>query len=453
MNLERRDFLRVSIAASAAALADWRLFAASVGLPKYYGAYLAGIAARLKENAERGTPHGFFFVTDLHFARNNLMAGKVLGRLVEKTGITRVFGGGDYQAAFAGKEEPKAIVERLCGLYRTALRDPIEAAGGKFLSAKGNHDTHVVVSLKDRRGYTYSARETRDFLMDTAEGRHAVLNPAEETGMYYYVDDIEAKTRYIVADTSDGKNTAHSDDRGVNYGNVMRSPQLEWLEKVAFGTLPEGWHAVALQHIPFSAVLAGGVNKALEPCRRLFEAEARRGRLLFDIAGHHHCDRFVHWNGLAQLGVACDACYRDPNNWSPFSDPKKLEKTRRTVNEQAFDCIQFGGGLVRATRIGAGHDRTLHLKPLVLKTGESLHLDLQDLRGAVTWVVYDSDEFREDESGKTAEEICVFSKERATVSNEGTVTALRPGDVTVVAYDGSFNKEIFGVRIQDVDCC
>ena len=45
MNLERRDFLRVSIAASAAALADWRLFAASVGLPKYYGAHLAGIAA------------------------------------------------------------------------------------------------------------------------------------------------------------------------------------------------------------------------------------------------------------------------------------------------------------------------------------------------------------------------------------------------------------------------
>ena len=47
LRMNRREFLRAGLAASAVSIADWRIFAAEEGLPTYYGEHLAKVAARV----------------------------------------------------------------------------------------------------------------------------------------------------------------------------------------------------------------------------------------------------------------------------------------------------------------------------------------------------------------------------------------------------------------------
>ena len=49
--------------------------------------------------------------------------------------------------------------------------------------------------------------------------------------------------------------------------------------------------------------------------------------------------------------------------------------------------------------------------------------------------------------GFKGDQRCQFTRSYASVSETGEVSALRPGDITVLAMDRMFNKEIFGVRI------
>lgn len=446
MNVNRREFI-AALAALTACGGSLDLLAEA--MPAYYEAYLVGIAARLRANAAKGTPNAFWFVTDLHFAANHKMAGRVIADLIGRTGIKNAFGGGDYQVAFCGKKEPKAAVEATIGWIRALLRDPIEAAGGVFLTAKGNHDTRITVGLNDKRGYTLSAKETRGVLMDVKAAKSVVMNRDDDIGMYYHYDDPVAKVRYIFSDTSDGPKTGHNDTAGVSYGNVMSERQVVWIRDVALGTLPVGWKAVALQHIPFCAVLGGNKSdeKRMASIRAVYEKAVKDGKLLFDVSGHHHCDRFAVWNGLVHLGVTCDACYFDPVKRSPFSNMKTMAKQKGTPSEQGFDCIQFGDGLLRATRVGAGHDRTIHLKTLSMRADETLKLVPTELKGKLSWSVFDSAVFAENKSGGNWDEFCVFSRKCADVALDGTVTAKRPGSVTAVAWDAAFNKEIFGIEI------
>ena len=444
--VNRREFL-ASLAALAACGGSLDLLAET--LPDYYEAYLAGLAGKLRANAAKGTPNAFWFVTDLHFAANHRMAGRVIADLIGRTGIRNAFGGGDYQVAFCGKMEPKKAVELGISRYRELLRDPIEAAGGVFLSAKGNHDTHISVGRKDKRGYTLSAAETRRMMMDVRAAKSVVMPDDKRDGMYFYYDDSAAKVRYVFGDTSNGTNNGHSDTSAFSYGNVMGEEQVAWIRDVALGTLPAGWKAVSLQHIPFCAVLGGnkGDETRMAPIRAVYEKAVRDGKLLFNVAGHHHCDRFAVWNGLVHLGVTCDACYSDPVKRSLFADMAKMQKRKGTASEQGFDCIQFGDGLLRATRVGAGHDRTIHLKPLAMKVGEKLKLKATEIKGTLSWDAFDSGEFAENRSAQTPEEFCVLSRKLAEIAPDGTVTAKAPGSVTAVAWDGNHDKEIFGIEI------
>ena len=66
----------------------------------------------------------------------------------------------------------------------------------------------------------------------------------------------------------------------------------------------------------------------------------------------------------------------------------------------------------------------------------------------LSWTVFDADAFTELKGpGLKGDQRCQFTRSYASVSETGEVSALRPGDITVLAMDRMFNKEIFGVRI------
>ena len=441
----RREFL-----AGFAAFAAMRSLPADAATLEYYGRYLDAIARKIRTNAERkGAEGGFFFYADSHVVSNHGQSGFVMADLVGRTGIGRVFGGGDYSVLWC-EEDPRKTMDRILKLHRECWRDPVEAAGGSFYTAKGNHDFYVLRKDGVRRsGFGHSSRHTREILMDTAAARRAVANPDDGHGVYFHTDDPSAKVRYIVADTSDGVCETDGTPDRLGLGIRMRQIQLDWLRDKAFGTMPEGWRAVVMQHVPLAAVTIGRDEyiERFTPFRELMEREAARGRVLVDLSGHHHCDRFTHWRGLLHVSLSCDCHYHDAENLTPFCGT--LDRKRKgTTNEQAFDCIQTCGDLLFATRIGQGTDRVFHVKPLEMKTGERLRLEAKELEGPLSWAIFDSDVFSEVRGpGLKGDQRCRFSRSYASVSEKGEVSALRPGDVTVLAMDRMFNKEIFGIRI------
>ena len=464
MTLTRRDF----IGGLAAFYAAPQAFAKDdpAILPAYYADYLARIADKVRADAVKGTQNGFFFLTDPHISANYCRSGLIIADLVRRTGVKRVIGGGDYSVAFTYGKPARPFVERLYEKMKTLWRDPIEAAGGLLFTAKGNHDLRAWTDSKRTGGFVYASAKTRELLMATRESAAVTVNPDEKSGVYFYRDDAQAKVRYIVADTSDGVREAESESTGAGYANVIRPEQMKWLGEVALGTVPEGYGVVVAHHIPLTPFTLRPTKGEMpySDFRRTLEAYQAHGKastaagtfdfssrkggdILFDITGHMHADRFTCANGILHITEVCDAYYSDPLGATPFSGRLFTSRKERkgTVKEQGFDLLMFGGGTLRATRIGIGQDRIFRLKPLVLKRGET-HRLASELEG-VRWRIFDSWDVKRDDKQKDPDLRYTFSNEIAAISSEGVVTAKAPGWATAIAIAPDFRKEVFGIHV------
>ena len=460
MALKRRSFLAGGSAFAAAGWAGLRAGEASDALPEYYRSYVTGLAEKIQmlKNTP-GVAAGFFFFTDPHVSANRRFSGRLIAELIRLTGLNKVFCGGDIPSAFGTKADLDAEMAQ----YDQFWSVPIQQAGGLLFNAKGNHDFTIRTSRTSADGWTYSSQAARDFYMTANGCRAAVTNDADPTACYYYADDAAAKIRYVVADTSD----AASDDPraywGVKY--VVGATQLAWLAETALATVPDGYSVIVIHHIPLAPITASDSEvKMFADFRRLLEAYQNRervslsgrdydfsdarGTILLDLTGHHHSDRVNHFNGILHVTEACDAAYRDYIARTPFAGVLP-EKKAGTVYEQTFDVIQVDPvhGLLYTTRVGGGQDRVFHVKPVSVAVGNTRAFAAEKLKGAVTWFCYDGDGAHTDSQATTPDQYWTFRRHRASVDASGTVRALAPGDVTVVALDAHLNKEIFGVKV------
>ena len=457
--LSRRGFLRLGVAAMTAV--DWRLWAAEEGLPDYYGEHLAKVAVRIKALSAK-CDDGFFFITDLHIPSNRCVSGRILAKLIAETGVKKVLCGGDMPEAFGGK----ASIDRTVAAYREQWVKAVECAGGAFYPAKGNHDFTIKDSPTAQNGFTYSGKATHDILMDTAAVRaNAVTNPDDPEACYYYVDFPESRIRYIVADTTDSVRN----DRtywAVQYG--MGERQLNWLAEKALSTIPAGWVALVMHHIPVTGVVGGegGNGKLFAPWRNLLEVYQNRGKvsvggkvydfagaqgqLLCSLTGHEHAERQTYQNGLWHITEPCDAAYSDYIVGSVPWCRNLPKKEKGTVYEQTFDAIHIDGrnNALHFTRIGGGGNRTYHLAALRAKVGEPLRLKAAEWMGNVAWGCYDADRVtsRRNPANKYQFFFDYFNNV-AEISEDGTFTAKKPGESVVLATAANGDREIFPVMI------
>ena len=448
-------------------------FAGSPKLGRYYAPYLDGIARKVADNAAKGAKNGFMFFTDPHVTRNFGQSGFIMADLVKRTGIRRVIGGGDYMPAFCESpdENPKDCVDAAYAMMTSRWRDPIEAAGGLFFTAKGNHDIYVWGDAKRSRGFKYASATARKMMMDMKACGSVTVNPEEKHGVYFYCDDGLQKTRYIVADTSDGVLAKDdSSGRGGGYGNSMRPAQLKWMGEVAFGTVPAGYSVVVVHHIPLTPFTGNAKEiKAYSDFLNILEAYQSHGKaktakagefdfssrkggdILFDIAGHTHSDRFAFHNGILHITEICDARNTEAMFRTPFSgklfDIKNAGARKGTVKEQGFDVVNFGGGSVRTTRIGIGQDRVFRLKTVTLKAGSKAKLESAEFAD-VKWRGFDSWEVKENRKEKDPAKHWTFANKIADISPEGVVSAKSPGWATAVAIAPDFRKEIVGIKVE-----
>ena len=432
--------------------------------PAYCDDWLRGVAAKVRDRAA-ASDDSFFFLTDLHVPANAGVSGRILARLVGETGVRKVLCGGDMPEAFGGKESIDATV----AAYREQWVDAVERAGGEFYPAKGNHDFTIRESMSSTNGYTYPAREARDILMDTAAVRaRAVTNADDPTACYYYVDFPERKIRYVVADTTDSVRT----DRAywaVKYG--MGDTQLRWLAENALATLPDGWAALVMNHIPIARIVNcewDDVPALLAPWRNLLEAYQNRGRaavagreydfsaargfLLCDLTGHEHAERQTFQRGLWHVTQPSDAAYTADYRYGSAPWCEDLPARRKgSVHEQNFDAVHVDlrNRALRFTRIGGGADRTFHLDPVRVRVGETVRLAAEPGFAVAKWACYDADRVQVSPhpDNKWQKRYRYFD-DVGDISPDGVFTAKKPGESVVLAIAPDGAKELFAVECE-----
>ncbi|MBQ0031594.1 MAG: metallophosphoesterase [bacterium] len=443
--MNRREFLKSGLAASAVSVVDWRLLAAEEGVPSYYGDYLAKIAARVGSLAKT-CADGFWFITDLHVSANGLKSGPLLTRLVRTTPLRKVLSGGDLPGAFGGGgAKDKATLGRAIDVWRNVYVRPIEAAGGTVYTAKGNHDFTVRSSMKEEAGITYSGREAKRILTEGNERRGVVTNPNDPEACYYYVDNPSSKIRIIVADTTDSVMSARS-YWAVESG--MHEMQLKWLEIQAFGTIPEGWLAVVMHHIPVTGIVGSdGDVKTFAAFRKLLNKYSKK--VILDLTGHHHCEMQTSQNGIWHVTNPCEAGYRDYINRSKPWCPNLPTKDAGTIYEQTFDAVQIDTErlLIHFTRVGGGGNRTLHCRPVKLSVGETHHFS-SSLPGKVSWGCYDADRVdnKPDPSNRWMQ-LAIYHNDVAKISSNGILKTFKSGESVVVALAENGDKEMIPVDV------
>ena len=454
--LSRRGFLKAGLAGAAMTLADWRLWAAEEGLPEYYGDYLVGVAGRLRALSAK-CDDGFFFITDLHIPSNRCVSGRILAKLIADTGVKKVLCGGDMPEAFGGKES----IDRTIAAYREQWVKAVGRAGGEFYPAKGNHDFTIRDKPGASSGFTYSGKEAHDILMDTAAVKaNAVTNPDDPESCYYWFDAPCGGIRYIVADTTDSVRT----DRtywAVKYG--MGERQLKWLAENALATLPAGWVALVMHHIPVTGIVSGEAeNQAIfAPWRNLLEAYQNRGRvsiggkeydfsnaqgrILCSLTGHEHAERQTFQNGLWHITEPCDAAYSDYIIGAAPWCKDLPKKEKGTIFEQTFDAIHIDrkNNVLHFTRIGGGADRTVRLAPLHLAVGGEVRLP------DGTWGCHDAGRARKERNPLNKyQSFFRYFNDIAEISPSQTLVAKKPGEAVALGTLADGKREIVPVVIE-----
>jgi len=440
---------------------------ASKPLPEYYNAHLDAVAAKVNALAPR-VADGFWFITDLHITANRRQSGKALAALTSKVpSIRKTFCGGDLPEAFSSRfESSKAGVDYAVDYYRLFWVEPIEFSGQLVYTAKGNHDFTIRYDSKTEDGFTYGGEAARNIIMGSkgCQAANVVTNKDDPTACYYYFDNDAAKIRYIVVDTTD------SIDPKRNYWAVvygMHETQLRWLADKAVSTIPFGYSAVVVNHIPLTTCVGdNGSRKTFAAFRELLEAYQNRttctvcgkaydfthagGRILLEICGHEHAERQTFQKGILHVTEPCDAAYGDYIIGSKPWCGDLPGKRSGTVYEQTFDAVQLDPDRDRVyfTRVGGGQDRVIHTRPLVAKVGKPLQFRAPLLEGAVTWGCYDADKISFIPNPKNKYNPLVgYANDIATISASGELKAVKPGEIMVIAMDAKLNKEIFPVTV------
>ena len=342
-----------------------RSITASFDLPAYWESYLDGKAdeIRTKLRTKTATTAVFGFFSDAHVLfRNSSNAqvegnaghtGEIMRYLAAKAGVRRWIFGGDALAY----ENTQALVEQSFETVSSWLA-PIS----KRIIVKGNHD------LNPYGNPTLTDAQYRSMFFDT-------LMPDADAA-YYYVDDADTQTRYIVVDTRE-TSINYSYTNGDSTEKAYVAAEIAWLYGALNGT-PSGWQIIVLPH----AVWWGGGNMAngsltlsdsgtdlVELCGayntrssgtkwgQAYDFSGGAAKVGIVLSGHTHIDYSRVYGNVVAASITADS-YQYAN-----ARPDSRAHTKGTVTEQAIDVwfVDTANGTAESIRIGCGVGRTFDI--------------------------------------------------------------------------------------------
>lgn len=301
------------------------------------------------------TGDAFIFITDVHWGDNKKRSPYLIEQIKRKTGVQKVFFGGDVPIAYGTSNKMMSDVLDFNNQFRQLKRQR------DLYSVIGNHDFTIKTSATDDTGTTLPVSESYALFGREFE-RYTNI---KQNKMYYYVDNSATKIRYIFI------NTEESVDTTTPWGVQAKisQEQEDWLTNEALN-VEDGWKIIAIGHVPIYPDAASYSSK-LDILKQTFDGYNSRakldiisvdgvtattdltnakGQFVAYLCGHNHKDEGFIENGIAFISTGCDANYKN-DTWN---------RTSRTTSEQLFDVFFYDTtkNNLKTIRIGAGEDRS-----------------------------------------------------------------------------------------------
>ena len=288
-------------------------------VPSYYfeNEYITGKASRINSLIESCAAHGtsFIFITDVHVSLNQNNSNSLIYWLSKKTNIRSLVCGGDIGEG--------NVSFQYCKDLRIAF--PEESH-----HVRGNHE--------------WLHSNTGDFLYYTMDSYNTNEIGNNDRG-YYYVDNAQEKTRYIVLSSF-----AQMVPGGSGASEGYEQAQCDWFENVAL-QVETGWTIIIFTHNIYD-VDPSDPNKNnmyvaswAVPIVNILNTYNGNGTIAGVIQGHTHRDR-IHYleSGIPVIITTCDKNIRA--TWQAggvtrhdLPDYIINKRVSGTISEQAFDVF------------------------------------------------------------------------------------------------------------------
>ena len=261
----------------------------------------------------------FLIVTDTHGIQNSNNSQNIVRYLLKNTNANKLFHLGDSVAVTWNEDD--------YNLYF----DSFENCADQVYFALGNHEM------------TESTDDLRVIYDDLLSGKDYLHGSPER--FYYYFDDIDTQTRYLVINTSDSA-----------YNNVT-DEQIAWINESVI--LPsDDWKLIVFGHMgimPNDPIMGDWISTRSEDITNALSST--NGTIIGYFCGHEHCDLIqVVNNKFYEVILLDDNCRKD----TTFSEITNPDRITGTESEQAVSVVSVNTitGDVNIRRIGAGENLT-----------------------------------------------------------------------------------------------
>ena len=266
-----------------------------------------------------------------------------------------------------------------------------QMSGLDYYPINGNHDDGTIWDVQLIKSGTATNHSTHsemyDMFYDHLPDLGVELGDAENSGLYYMQNDMQAKVRYIFLDTHDIPYII-GDNGKLKYtgqwNGAISQKQLDWLVNKALKFDEEGWSVVVFAHVLPDPRTPDGEHKKivrnLTIVRDVLDAykngtglkgeyyenelklnidvdfsDYTRADISSVIMGHYHLDKVVYSDSyIPYIYVGCAVMKDSASRLSyPRIDGDK--------SEILFDVITIDKAAKRIylTRVGAGSDRVI----------------------------------------------------------------------------------------------
>lgn len=353
-----------------------------VTIPSYWESMVANKTATVKELQKVGGKNcvSFAYASDTHIPDNDNGRtndiGKVMAKMLDNCEIPFAVITGDVatRASYPTEEEYVATLSQ--------VEDHLAPLWGsdRLLPALGNHDG----CYGDSSGY-YRKQFSPDRMWQEYFRSHALdfRRVFSEDGLYYYVDNIPQKMRYIILNSQyAGEYSQRENGFAVNNRfatSCYGQEQLDWLCEKALD-MPEGYGAIIATHVPlnveytvdkaqiigiinayngkksFTGNYTGGVSGWSNSSVNVNFSSAK-GEVIAVFAGH------VHGDSIDGTSLSCPL-FTILSAGASANEPYKETaptRTKGTDTETSFDIVTINRKTrtIYCTRVGAGSDRSV----------------------------------------------------------------------------------------------
>ena len=355
-------------------------------IPSYWETEVASKTAIVKELQTAGGKDciSFAWASDTHIPDNDNGRtndiGKVMAKMLDNCEIPFALVTGDINSRASFGEE--------AGLLEAQAQMPVHLAPlwgtDRLLMSLGNHDG----CYGDSSGY-YRKQFTPERMWQTFFRGQALdfRRVFSDDGLYYYVDNIPQKIRFIVLNSNFGGEYSVNDNGWAVNNRFSTScygqAQFDWLADVALD-MPEGYKAIITAHVPpnigysvdeqlligivnaycnkttyngsYTAGVDGWSNSTVD-----VDFTSAKGEIIAIFAGHVHWDK-VDTETMVRPIITIIAAGASVNENQMSEGEVAPTRTKGTATETSFDVVTINKATrtIYCTRIGAGVDREVN---------------------------------------------------------------------------------------------